>query len=615
MAQAHKRSLFHVSDGAYAALAQSRRKALALRLVVALLGAAVAAGFGAPRAAMAYLALVAVTQTFDAVWCARLLKRVDAQALSRFDRVVTVAGITLATAGYGLMPPILWFQGHQVTTAVAVIWFCGSLIHVVTHTHYVRPVMTAGLAGHLLIFSGLLVGSLLTGFEPWAFVALVIACVAFGVHLQALLAHFSGISGSLMAARQDAERRGGEAERASEAKSAFLAMISHELRTPLAGVLGMAQALQATRLGRDQKQYVETIVQSGNLLLALLNEVLDFSKIEAGKLELEDTEFDLNSVISTVSQLSRSVAEDKGLSFTVDADHTAPESLVGDPIRLQQILMNLLSNAVKFTAEGSVRLEVRSGVVKDNIADLTFRVHDTGCGISTTDQARLFQAFTQADRSTSRRYGGTGLGLAIARRLARLMGGDVTVESVLGEGSVFTARIRAVMTERRGQPRPASAHADSAAASWEPSEGAVMRVLVVDDNPVNQRVAAAFLNDPGLQLQMASDGREALDQLESQRFDVVLMDVLMPGLDGLSATRELRAGGGPNAAVPVIALTADASDETRRQCQDAGMTEVLTKPIDRAALTERLRHYGRRAAASAGSPTSAAGDAHQRQRA
>ncbi len=592
MAQTHKASPFSAPDAAYATLAQSRRKALAFRLVVAVFGACVAATYGAVEAAGVYLALVVVTQAFDAIWCARLLRHVETGALSRLDRAVTVAGMTLATATYGLLPPILWFQDLQATTAVAVIWFCGSLIHVVTHTHYVRPVMIAGMAGHLLIFTGMLAGSLLTGFGLWPLACIVLAFVAFVVHLRVLLAHFSGISGSLMAARRDAERRGGEAERASQAKSDFLAMISHELRTPLNGVLGMAQALRDTTLDGQQERCVDTILQSGNLLLALLNEVLDFSKIEAGKLELEEISFELRPLIETVSHLCRSIAEDKGLLFSVDVDDDIPQTLVGDPIRIQQILINLLSNAVKFTEAGAIRLEVRGDVVAENAALITFRVHDTGCGISTTDQARLFQAFTQADRSTSRRFGGTGLGLAIARRLARLMGGDITVESVLGDGSVFTAQIKTVLTERRSQSRAAPARAESRGAAELEQSGRVLRVLVVDDNPVNQSVVAAFLEGPNVRLQTAFDGHEALTMLTDERFDVVLMDVLMPRLDGLKATRRLRGGGGPNAAAPVIALTADAKEDTRRQCAEAGMTAFLTKPINRAALMEIVTQYG-----------------------
>jgi two-component system, sensor histidine kinase len=370
-----------------------------------------------------------------------------------------------------------------------------------------------------------------------------------------------------------------DAVTSNRAKDAFLAMMSHELRTPMNGVLGMAHALRQTALSPAQAAHVEMLIGSGDGLMATLNALLDISKIEAGKLELEHSVFDLHELVGSVEGLWRQVARERSLGLEVDIAASAPLWLDGDPTRLSQIINNLVSNALKFTDEGGVRVSVRAQPgARDGYVRLEIRVADDGIGMLSDQQARLFQPFSQADASISRRFGGTGLGLAICRQLAKRMDGDITVASTPGEGSVFTVTLSLpIATAPAGESRE--------------DEGppiAELQVLLVEDNPVNQAVARAILEASGAVVSLASDGVEALERLRVEEFDVVLMDIHMPRMDGIEALRRLRAGEAGRADMWVIAFTADAMSGNDARLLELGFDAVQTKPIQPRALLGAL---------------------------
>lgn len=372
------------------------------------------------------------------------------------------------------------------------------------------------------------------------------------------------------------------ADAANAAKSAFLAMISHELRTPMNGVLGAAQLLDGAGLTAGQKRYVEMIRTSGDSLLSLLNDILDFAKIESGRIELEAIEIDLPELIQRVADIWSAKAESKGLDYAVAIDPLTPATVIGDPTRLSQIVHNLLSNATKFTDTGRVSLTVGAQPLGGERARIVVAVADTGLGISAEDQARLFQPFSQLDSSSTRRYGGTGLGLAISRRLAEMIGGGLEVESEPGRGSVFTLTAEVEVAEWRRLDAAPEAEADVQAFARP------LNVLVAEDHAINRKLLLLWLEIEGHRFTSAENGQAALELCASQVFDVILMDVNMPVMDGLSAVRALRAADGANRDTPIVMLSASARAEDHDAGYRAGANAYLNKPIDFAALRETL---------------------------
>ena len=386
--------------------------------------------------------------------------------------------------------------------------------------------------------------------------------------------HLQALADSLETARA-------EAESASRAKSVFLANMSHEIRTPFHGMLGMMSLLQDTALSRQQAGFLETAKESAQHLLNILNDILDVSKLEAGNLRVSPEPIDLRQLVRQVDELMRVQARAKDLALRVTLAPDVPRGVRADATRLKQILFNLLNNAVKFSNAGTVGLSV----TRTARGALSFEVSDTGIGMDEATLARLFERFVQADATTSRRHGGTGLGLEISRNLARLMGGDITVQSTPGVGSRFTVTLP---LEEVDVPEGT---VDTAAAPLETAEPE-LRVLVAEDHPVNQAYMEAVLEKLGHRATFAGNGAEALRAIEAQPFDVVLMDLHMPTMDGFEATRAIRALPGPQARVPIIALTADAFPETQARAREAGVDAFLAKPAHLPQLHEALASLG-----------------------
>ncbi len=379
-----------------------------------------------------------------------------------------------------------------------------------------------------------------------------------------------------------------EADRANRFKSDFLANMSHEIRTPMNAVIGMTSILAGTRLTTEQQDYVRTIRGSGESLLGLLNDILDFSKIEAGMLAIEAAPFALRQCVEEAVDLLTAEAQRKGLEIGSCVDPAVPAAIESDATRLRQILVNLLANAVKFTAAGKVLLTVTAAAFQDDSVELCFEVLDTGIGISAEHMDRLFRPFSQADSSTARLYGGTGLGLAISQRLVERLGGRIWAESRPGEGSRFRFTIRCRIAD--AVPPPSPQHDHEPAADLSP-----LRILVAEDNAVNQKVLLLMLQRLGYAADVVADGEEVLDALRRQRYDVILMDVQMPRMDGIEATRRIRdeQSAAEHPRRPrIIAVTANALREDRETCLAAGMDDYLSKPV----LLENLR------AALSGSP-------------
>ena len=403
--------------------------------------------------------------------------------------------------------------------------------------------------------------------------------VALGSVMSAAYTLRAGLANRRQAELLEASRA--EAVAANQAKSSFLALMSHELRTPMTGVLGMARALEMEQLSPRQTQQVRILRRSGEGLLTLLNDILDVSKIEAGKLDLESVPFDLAAKVEHIREHWSQAAEAKGLVLTCALEPSGPTWLLGDPTRLRQIMMNLISNALKFTQAGEVALVVTVRDQPDGLAQLRIAVSDTGVGMTLEAQARLFEAFAQADASIARRFGGSGLGLSICRRLARMMGGDISVVSRAGQGSTFTVDLRL--------PRcPAEPELEEQTPTVDLTG---YRVLIVDDNATNRIVGQTLLEAFGCTVTTAEDGFEALARLRAERFDAVLMDIHMPRMDGLAACEAIRALGGPASTVPIIALSADVMPQQIERCRRAGMVDHIAKPIDFRLLVDMIvRH-------------------------
>ncbi|MAX33115.1 MAG: hybrid sensor histidine kinase/response regulator [Halomonadaceae bacterium] len=384
--------------------------------------------------------------------------------------------------------------------------------------------------------------------------------------------------------RRRLEEAAQKAQSANEAKSEFLATVSHEIRTPLNGVIGMSEMLRGRPLDATSRRYAEIIHDSADKLLVLINDILDFSRIEAGRLELEQVDFSLQELLDSAVRLFEPRAIYKNIALTARLAEDVPERLQGDPGRLRQVLLNLLSNAIKFTEQGEVSVLVAYSSLQER---LHVSVSDSGPGIPSSHQHRLFEPFSQGDASTARRFGGSGLGLVICRRLVSAMDGEMDFVSRIGEGSCFWFKV------------PLSPANDAEGAGKQgfqeilPALPSGQRLLVVEDNEINQQVAHIMLSRLGCQVDIASSGEEALKMTQAEPYDLIFMDVQMPLMDGLEVTRQLRKRYDWCAEVPIVAMTAGTFGDERSRCLEAGMNDYLVKPLASARLLEKLHlHIG-----------------------
>jgi signal transduction histidine kinase/HPt (histidine-containing phosphotransfer) domain-containing protein/ActR/RegA family two-component response regulator len=405
-----------------------------------------------------------------------------------------------------------------------------------------------------------------------------------GNEVQAVVEVLETLTDRLVRRNSDLAEAKDAAEAANTAKSQFLSNMSHEIRTPLNGILGMAEVLERTPLNNEQARYLRAISSAGQALHGLLGDILDLAKIEAGKIVLEDIDFDLESLLVQLAETFRELASASGKSLTADFVGVARLCLRGDPTRLRQLLSNLLTNAVKFTERGGITLNVvrLASRPEDARVWLRFSVRDTGIGIAPEAAARLFQPFVQADQSTTRRFGGSGLGLVICKQLVELMGGSISVDSTVNQGSTFTAEL----------PFAEASAPIAARAAGDASQHTLAgRVLVAEDNPVNQAVIEAMLGRIGITATIVDNGAAAVELVAQSAFDLVLMDCQMPVMDGYAATAAIRALPGPQAAVPIIALTANALPADRQHCLDVGMNDYLSKPVGLEPLASCLAQW------------------------
>lgn len=551
---------------AYALVSQVRFRELKTRLALAaVIGAT--AWFVAPGIwPLVWVIAVLATQAVD--WAVFRRYRRDPQwepdrRYLILSCVVTAMGVVV----YSSISVWLWVAGGETGRLFALVQVAGGLLHVSLHMHHVRPILISAVVPHGMYFLGLpVMTAALTG--RWHPLLIAFGCLLYMSHLVVAVRQSSTTTGLLRAAHE-------KAEEASAAKSDFLAVISHEIRTPMNAVISAANLLRRTELDARQAEHVSMLTDAGDVLLGLLNDVLDVSKIEAGKMVLDIDDVEVRARLASLARLWEPRAAATGVALVIEIADAVPECVRTDPLRFQQILFNLISNAVKFTAQGRITV---SADWEDGT--LLLAVADSGCGIPEDRIAQVFNSFEQADAGTTRRYGGTGLGLSISRKLAEMMGGALTARSTVGQGSVFTLSLPVEVSVTR--PAPAFADAEETGTL----EG--RSILAAEDHEVNRRILRLLLEPHGCRLTLVENGAEALELAEVERFDAILMDMQMPVMDGLEATRGIRAGQGANAATPIIALTANALDAHRQAWEAVGVAAFLTKPIDPVTLSRTL---------------------------
>ena len=519
---------------------------------------------------------MAVSQTLDHYFWAPFRDSARRTLPTKREWIALCATSAQATLVYSFFPVLLWFLWGVQGKIFAMIWLCGALLHVTMHMHHERRTFFAAVTPHFLYFIGLPLYSLLTGAEPGraGAAAILIAGVLYVAHLVVAFREYQATSRTMRSARENALQRQATAEQASNAKSTFLANMSHEIRTPMNGILGMAAALDTSDLNPAQRRQLKIIRDSGDLMMTVLNDLLDFSKIEASRIEIEQAPFRFCDIAGKVESLHRLQAQEKGLEFSVTC--TSDKLLLGDPHRIVQILHNLVANAIKFTDAGAVAVNIAEAQQKGSVCSVLITVVDTGIGLDNDQAARIFEPFTQADAATTRKYGGTGLGLSIVKGLVDAMKGTISIASETGKGTRFLVELSVpeAQVELGGDApsTPIAAH--------QTTKG--LRILAAEDNVVNQAVLRTFLAQRDHEIQFADDGLEAIDAFKKSEFDLVLMDISMPVLDGVEAMRQMRFLERERNAeknVPIIAVSAHAMRQQVEEYLALGFAGYLTKPL------------------------------------
>ncbi len=571
------------------ATALTRHHQLKTRLIIALIGAVILWAATDAVIAALWIGAIFISQFID-VQAWRSLRDPDRTAPPNRHEWILICGSAVQTGlVYSFFPVLLWFLWGEPGKVFGVVWLCGALLHATMHMHHERRTFFAALTPHLFYFLGLPIYGLITGnqLERWPTVAILVGGSLYVSHLLLAFREYEKSSAAMRQAREHALERQAAAEHANQAKSAFLANISHEIRTPMNGILGMAAALESGALSSGQAKQVKIIRDSGDMLLTILNDLLDFSKIEANHIELEAAAFKFSEIIETVESLHRPQAEKKNLYLVAQCEGDGEAEWIGDAHRIVQALHNLISNAIKFTEDGGVT--VRFIIPSSTSAPIRIEVTDTGIGVSESQAARIFEPFTQADVTTTRKYGGTGLGLSITKGLIEAMGGALSIRSAPGAGSTFTVELpleRAV----------GSANSDTVASQVSPTSIAApvvskLRILAAEDNVVNQAVLKNFLQAAGHDVKFVENGLLAVDACKTQDFDIVLMDISMPVMDGVEALREIRfleRDRSVKSGVPIIAVSAHAMSQQIDEYLQAGFDGYITKPVKPAELHSEI---------------------------
>src|SRR5215217_1617080 len=557
--------------------ARERRGQVPVRVLLGLLIAWMLHAAGRDGMILPWLALSAAVQLFE--WRAMAaFRRTDGRELNRHAVMVpAIASIVLMAAIHAGAAALVWTGAGQTLSTVAVLIVVGGIINNLASGIESRPVFLIGAGPYLAALAAMPVARLADG-ETANLPLLVVAVALFFLAVLGVWARVHAARMAEIEAIAEAGVRLEQAETAMADRAAMAAIVSHELRTPVSAILAGAHVIRHGDRPESTPETADLIIDAGRLMTGMLNDLLDHSKIEARAMTLETRDFDLTALVEDTARFWAAPAREKGLSFR------APEGgealwLRGDPYRLRQILNNLISNAIKFTERGVVALEATAAGA-GAARTVTLTVRDQGAGIAPEAMSRLFTPFAQGSAEVARTYGGTGLGLAVSRDLARLMGGELTAESAAGEGAAFSLTV----TLPTGEPVESEDGFEAAPPELERR----LRVLAVDDHEINRRTLALVLQPLDVELATACDGASALELLAAGAFDVVLMDVNMPGIDGNETTRRLRASGGINAAVPVIGFSAGTEAAQVAACRAAGMTDWLAKPLEPKKLYDAL---------------------------
>ncbi|WP_396594285.1 ATP-binding protein [Brevundimonas sp. R86498] len=549
------------------------------------------------------------------------VNRGDVERMTRARSAAGVVFLFLNAAAFGSLSIPLWLTGGPMGGVCAAVLSASGAIYGVINSPRSKLVLATTLTPHFLYMAATPFWMSWYG-APTGFVtAAAVAFAVFGAYCLSTWQRVNQAAESETLARLDADRRRAEAERAMAGRTAFLAAVGHDLRTPISAIMTGASELERGATDSTARAQAVLISDAGLMMKALLDDLLDHAKLDAGRMTVEATDFNPRSLVAQTLLFWQGEARARGLKLRVEGARQMPECVRGDPMRLRQVLNNLMSNAMKFTTEGSVTLRLSAWREEPSAYAILIEVADTGPGMTSAQLARLFTPFDQTLDGVSARHGGTGLGLSISRDLAELMGGRLTARSRPGEGAAFTLSVilprgervvaplpafgedsrgdivrsltrRMPVTEAADLPDPETRPGPEVQGDKAPEDGdedRPLRVLVVDDHEINRRAVELILTPLGCDIATAADGLLALARCETSVFDVIFMDVRMPELDGRETTRRLRAGGGPNAGVPVIAVTADTSPDDVAACMAAGMSYFVSKPLTPAVLLGALQ--------------------------